>query len=213
MEMEKESKILEAAQTVFLRYGFRRVTMNDIAEEAGMSRPALYLVFANKEEVFKGAVKQFSGQILEEIRHGLDRRASAEEKLRYVFELWAVRPFETIQSSPDARDLIGYGQGFAKPVMDEIYQSFEEMLAGILKPLMNDGTWTALSAEQLARLLTNSVQGFKESAGTAAELRQMIDGLLTLTLVALDPSHVQMRREVRPRRARHGGRRVARPKQ
>ncbi len=38
METDKETRVIEAAKRVFVRYGFRRVTMQDIAEEAGILR-------------------------------------------------------------------------------------------------------------------------------------------------------------------------------
>jgi AcrR family transcriptional regulator len=45
MSDDKRTRILAAARSVFLRYGFKRVNMNDIADAAGVSRPALYLLF------------------------------------------------------------------------------------------------------------------------------------------------------------------------
>ena len=50
---EKREAVFEAASEVFSRYGFRRTSMNDIAEAAGISRPALYLMFDNKEDLFR----------------------------------------------------------------------------------------------------------------------------------------------------------------
>lgn len=47
----KRARLLEAAKTVFARSGFRRASMADIAAEAGVSRPALYLWFRSKEDV------------------------------------------------------------------------------------------------------------------------------------------------------------------
>ena len=49
----KKSTVLDAAADVFAQYGFKRTTMNDIATAAGISRPALYLMFENKEHLFK----------------------------------------------------------------------------------------------------------------------------------------------------------------
>ena len=37
---------------VFLAYGFARTTMDDIARAADMSRPALYLLFKNKTDIY-----------------------------------------------------------------------------------------------------------------------------------------------------------------
>ena len=65
MQVDKKTKILTAALSVFLRYGYRRVNMNDIAEAAGISRPALYILFRNKEEIFAGVILQWGGW-----RHG-----------------------------------------------------------------------------------------------------------------------------------------------
>ena len=64
---QKRDKVLTAARNTFLRYGFKRVTMNDIAEAAGISRPALYLVFDNKEEIFKGVYEHWVKETLAEI--------------------------------------------------------------------------------------------------------------------------------------------------
>ena len=49
---EKRKRILEQAFDVALRYGYQRMTMDDVAKASGMSRPALYLQFKNKGEIF-----------------------------------------------------------------------------------------------------------------------------------------------------------------
>jgi AcrR family transcriptional regulator len=46
---------LAAAATVFLRFGYRKTAMEDIARAAGMSRQGLYLHYATKEELFRAA--------------------------------------------------------------------------------------------------------------------------------------------------------------
>ena len=38
---------------VFLTYGYARVTMEDIARAAEISRPALYLLFKNKADIYR----------------------------------------------------------------------------------------------------------------------------------------------------------------
>jgi AcrR family transcriptional regulator len=39
--LSKEERVIAGATEVFLRYGFARTTMGDIAERVGISRPAL----------------------------------------------------------------------------------------------------------------------------------------------------------------------------
>lgn len=49
----RSKAILQAATTVFTRYGYGRASMADIAAEAGLSRPALYAHFSSKEDVYR----------------------------------------------------------------------------------------------------------------------------------------------------------------
>ena len=63
----KKKRIIGAAKSVFLKYGYRRVTMSDIASAAEMSRPALYLVFSRKEDVFGGVVRELAREISGEV--------------------------------------------------------------------------------------------------------------------------------------------------
>jgi AcrR family transcriptional regulator len=184
-EKDKQLRVLTAAKAVFLRYGFRRVTMQDIADEAGISRPALYLVFPNKEEVFKTAVLQMANESLALIRAGLPRLSSVRSRLAHAFEVWTVRPFEIMLKSPDARDLVECGQGFAHEAIVQTSAQFEAILVEILAPLKASAKSIGLSTPQIARLLAASVHGFKEPAASVEELRALIDGLLKLTLSAL----------------------------
>lgn len=48
----KRAQILQAASTVFNRMGYDGASMNDIAAEAGVSKPTLYVYFDNKEALF-----------------------------------------------------------------------------------------------------------------------------------------------------------------
>jgi AcrR family transcriptional regulator len=43
--------ILEVAATLFERYGYKKTTIEDIAQEAGIGKGSVYLRFASKEEI------------------------------------------------------------------------------------------------------------------------------------------------------------------
>ena len=45
--------IVEAAERLFLQRGFGAVSMDDLAEAAGVARRTLYNQFASKEEIFR----------------------------------------------------------------------------------------------------------------------------------------------------------------
>ncbi len=50
---ERQQQILNAAAAVIVRLGYDKTTMNDIADEAGVSRGTVYLYFKGKEELFE----------------------------------------------------------------------------------------------------------------------------------------------------------------
>lgn len=190
MENEKETRVLEATKRVFLRYGYRRVTMQDIADEAGISRPALYLIFPNKEEAFLAAIRDFTAASMAIIREGVAQQPSVEAKLQFAFEIWTVKPFELMLDSPDAKDLIECSHGFAKVTFDQIYAGFEAVIAEILAQAAagsrkHSAKGSRLSAAQIAHMIVAATHGFKESANNVAELRSMIAGMIELTLAAM----------------------------
>ncbi len=185
MKQSKEEKVLTAARDVFLRYGFKRVTMGDLADAAQMSRPALYLIFSSKEEVFRAVITQVFNELLREVHQGLNKYDDVAEMLTFAFEVWCVGPFEIIQASPDAKDLLESGYEFAVEITLHAYSDFESILSDVLRPIVNAQLEPPLSSEQLAHILTTAVQGFKESASSVVQLRQMIKGLITVVLAGL----------------------------
>jgi AcrR family transcriptional regulator len=54
---QKQRALLDAAIGVFARFGYRKTSMDDIARAAGVSRQGLYLLFSNKEELFRRSVE------------------------------------------------------------------------------------------------------------------------------------------------------------
>jgi AcrR family transcriptional regulator len=50
---EAKTRILTAANQVFGEKGYRQATMDDVAKKLGVSKGALYLYFAGKEELFE----------------------------------------------------------------------------------------------------------------------------------------------------------------
>ncbi len=194
MSKDKKNKILTAARAVFLRYGYRRVSMNDIAEAAGVSRPALYLLFKNKEEIFVGVFMQWVDETVADIEKEMAEIATPEKKIEYAFEIWSVRPFEMMITSPEVRELVECSFDFAQASLRQGYKKFEATIAPLLASLMERHPAKAhLAPEQIAHILASAVRGFKQTATTPAELRQLIGELLTLSFSPEFCSHTENR--------------------
>lgn len=54
----KEEQILNAAKKLFTNYGFKKVSMDEIASEAGVTKKTIYTYFSSKEELLKYCIKE-----------------------------------------------------------------------------------------------------------------------------------------------------------
>ena len=103
-EIDRHAVILGAAERAFVRQGFHATTMNDVAEEAGMSAGNLYRYFKSKEAMVEGIctldkddrAQSFlavvsSQSILAAISDGIRTHllAKPREKMLMILEIWA----------------------------------------------------------------------------------------------------------------------------
>src|SRR5258708_9496529 len=126
--LSKKERVVAGATDVFLRYGFARTTMGDIAERVGISRPALYLLFANKEEAFAAVIRRLNDDQLAAIRAALPGLPTLHAKVLFACETWGAHGVDLMTAHPDAKDL--FDLSFA-PVQ-EIYLKFQTLLAALL---------------------------------------------------------------------------------
>ena len=72
---ERPKQILDAALAVFAERGLAAARLEDIAKRAGVSKGTIYLYFANKEELFRGVVRESVISFIErgEARFAADR--------------------------------------------------------------------------------------------------------------------------------------------
>src|SRR3954467_2820136 len=103
--VSKEELALEAATEVFSRYGYARTTMGDIAARAAISRPALYLLFPDKDAVFAAVIQRMDEQKHREIRRAIARLDGLHARLLHACKSWGSHGFDLIEAHPDSADL------------------------------------------------------------------------------------------------------------
>jgi TetR/AcrR family transcriptional repressor of uid operon len=101
---ERRRRILDAAEACFVRNGFHRTTMNDVAAEAGMSAGNLYRYFASKEAIVRGLTERDRELVIADFEaassdpdilgaiEAIGRRHLADEpreKAILVLEIWS----------------------------------------------------------------------------------------------------------------------------
>jgi AcrR family transcriptional regulator len=56
--MENKERILQKAHDLFMRYGIRSITMDEIAAQLGISKKTIYQFFTDKDEIVEAVVAQ-----------------------------------------------------------------------------------------------------------------------------------------------------------
>src|SRR5712692_7220763 len=70
----REERILDAATTLLVRWGYRKTTIDDVAHEAGVGKGTIYLHWKDKNELFRAAIWREQQRYSEEIQ----RRIAAD---------------------------------------------------------------------------------------------------------------------------------------
>jgi AcrR family transcriptional regulator len=88
---EKKKLILDAAETLFHKYGYSKTSLDDIAKEAGLGKGTIYYYFESKEEIFIAVVELHSCEYFSELRKCIAAEKEFAEKfsiaIRYPIRL------------------------------------------------------------------------------------------------------------------------------
>jgi len=82
-----QEKILGASMTLFSRKGYHETSMDDIVEESGFSKGAIYGYFDSKETLFLELQKKFATLNYNQLKSVIDREPTALAKLERAADL------------------------------------------------------------------------------------------------------------------------------
>ncbi|WP_438015252.1 helix-turn-helix domain-containing protein [Sorangium sp. So ce315] len=163
----RRRKMMDAALTVFLRFGFRKTSMDEVARAANVSRQGLYLHFATKEELFRASVAYFFDAALAAAEAALaDAGRSLEERLVAAFDMWIGRFVGALGS--DAADLAVATRELVGPTVAEREGQFVEAVEEALRASGLAAAYApaGVTGRQLADTLYASARGLKYGAAT-----------------------------------------------
>src|SRR5438552_17171965 len=68
----REERILDAATTLLVRWGYRKTTIDDVAREAGVGKGTIYLHWKDKNELFRAAIWREQQRYSEEVKRRIE---------------------------------------------------------------------------------------------------------------------------------------------
>ncbi|MFZ5718703.1 MAG: helix-turn-helix domain-containing protein [Pseudomonadota bacterium] len=182
---EQRTAILDAAFRRFARYGYRRTSLGDIAEEVGLSRPALYHYFRNKEDVFRALSQRINAGVVAAVAAAATQEGLAlEERLYAVMAARVGWAFDLLHASEHGRELIDAKNRLCGPTSAETNARFAAVIAAILDRAAAKGEIALdgldMSPNESAAFLVDCLQGLVGEVTDEAIARQRLRALARL---------------------------------
>jgi AcrR family transcriptional regulator len=164
-----ESRLLDAAEAVFLELGYARATIDAIAKAAGATRKTIYARYANKEEIFDAAVRRLldAGVSLPLVRARVREGDPRAILLKLTKDLIALH--ETPKMVRIYRLIFAEGEqmpGLAR-MSAELYDRQSNAVAVTLEALRATGKFPTMPSPRMAAVM------FTELVSSPARLRAL----------------------------------------
>jgi AcrR family transcriptional regulator len=188
---ESESRhdaLLQAAVGVFSRYGFRKTSMDEVARAAGVSRQGLYLLFEDKEALFRRAVAyKLTRQLRAAGAELSNQRNSLEARIIGACDEWAGR-YAGLMSA-DAADLMCASTSLAGGTLAHYEAQFEKSLVDAINgsALANHCTAAGLLPADVARAVHATARGLKHGSKSRQEFVQGMTAAVRMICAPLNP--------------------------
>jgi len=156
-----KQRILDAAGRLFLQYGYKHTTVDDIAVEAGVAKGSIYLHFDSKETIFGTVCQRLITEVLGRMEAIVAGGGPPETRLKDVIVSSGLYIWDFCHQAPHAPELWAEVTAAASKHALEAYAAARKILAGVIAEAQETGEFhLELPPEQLARLLQLAVQGF-----------------------------------------------------
>jgi AcrR family transcriptional regulator len=169
-QAERRDQLLLVARAIFAEKGFQATTMDDIAKEAGFTKPILYQYFESKTELYREIVNQTAQKLMTSLQVAVAEVESPRAKIEVAFRVY----FEMVVSETDAFRILfihsheGETRGDLRAVELGWVSFLEPLIAVRIKP-------------DHRRQLAAGVVGIAEGAATAWLIQQEGKGWPTPT--------------------------------
>jgi TetR/AcrR family transcriptional regulator len=169
--LDKQTAILDAAQKRFSFYGFTKVTMDEIAEDLGISKAALYYYFPAKEELFRQVIARGHSEFFDLVEDANKTIPVAGEKILRYFQLYLAffnKLLNLNLISVNAVDII-------HPIIKNLFVEFTKKEYDLIESILHEGKknneFKIDSPQKTTVLLQHIMQGLRMRFFKAARNR------------------------------------------
>jgi AcrR family transcriptional regulator len=151
----KRLRIVRGAAELFIQYGYRKTSVDDIATRAGVAKGTVYLYFKNKSEILIQAIarekQQYLSQIAPVFKEGLAPRDRLDLYLRTVFVLGTRMPLTAKLLSGDM-EILTVLEEMDADLRDKSFEMNIDLLSGLIAEAAAPGTVSPEVLRERARV-------------------------------------------------------------
>jgi AcrR family transcriptional regulator len=184
--------ILDGVDVMLARFGYRKMTMADLAGQVGIGKGTIYLHFPGKQELALAHVDRIVERLLQRLREISASRGSPQKRMRAMLVARVLFRFDSVvHYSQNLNDLLS---SVRKELLARRQKHFEkeaQELARVLAEGLELGVFSGADSRSTAQLLiwsTNSMLPFNLTAGELGnrdELEERVSRLADLLLQGL----------------------------
>ena len=184
--------ILDAADRLLARYGYKKMTMDDLAQEVGIGKGTIYLHFRSKQEIVLSHVDRIVERVLERLKTLAESDAAPAAKLREMLVARVMLRFDSVQQySESISEVLRDLRSALLERRERYFEREAEMIALVLKEGQRARAFSRHDAIGTARALvaaTNSLLPFNLSTrelGKRKDVEQAVQRIADLLLNGL----------------------------
>jgi AcrR family transcriptional regulator len=168
-----EEELVVKSAEMFLQYGFKTVTMDDIAQEMGISKKTIYKHFPNKESLVEASTLEVQKQLDILIRHTMDLGLNAIEENFAIKKIFK-NMFKRAKTSPMYQLKKYYPKTWTK-LMENEFCTFENCVVDNLERGVSDGLYRKeLDARMIMQFYFTLVFGTYEKGTREMSMEEML---------------------------------------
>jgi AcrR family transcriptional regulator len=202
--MDPKDNLLSASRRVFSRHGFRRTSMAMVAEEAGVSRQAIYHHFPSKELLFSALVDSLQSRAQDEAHAAVDavEGQALPTQLFGALSAYHLSLVGSVAGSAFAEELMEESVRHCSDVVSAHAERFQKFLVSMVRAASDGGEIELIdnvTERQFVTMLLVAAKGVKLSYAQAGEraymqaLEQMISTLCRGTIVPVVRDSIKRR--------------------
>ena len=132
---EVRTHIVGVARKIFTRRGFRKTTMEEIAEVSQKGKSSIYYYFKSKEEILRAVVENEARELKERLDRIIQKKDSPDERLKayMLFRLHYVKSLGNFYAALNEESLSHM------EFILEIRRNFEEEERQVVREILDDG--------------------------------------------------------------------------